>query len=269
MATVNSSNTVKRMLLVDPTEPLRDYSNRLDREMNDILADPETSEDEKLRRYLMVLRRFVLSKRYHLEVPVGGVLSTPQPPPLPPLKIEPFRMEIPKMESAIAQAKASLTTPKQMILKPRPILTPMEQVRKQLETADDDDDDGEEDFYEARGTAEKEQTSAQGKASASAKAAKVAALARMEAATAFAEAGRHFQMPTSYVDVAAVLAPLNSTYRMDANNLMDIIHAYEKSAKTHFYSRQSGALLDSKGRELRDSNIFLSLRHEVLKTESW
>ena len=58
----SAAPAVKRMLLIDPSEPLREYSSRLDREMQRILANRQMGEDEKLKRYLVVLRRYVLSK---------------------------------------------------------------------------------------------------------------------------------------------------------------------------------------------------------------
>jgi hypothetical protein len=54
---------VRRLLLVDPVEHLKEYSNRLDGEMKKILRDQSISESDKLREYLIVLRRYILSKR--------------------------------------------------------------------------------------------------------------------------------------------------------------------------------------------------------------
>jgi hypothetical protein len=54
---------VKRMLLIDPAEHIREYSNRLDKEMNEILNSTKLSESEKLRNYLTILRRYIISKQ--------------------------------------------------------------------------------------------------------------------------------------------------------------------------------------------------------------
>src|SRR5437868_14681592 len=64
------SGSVRKMLLVDPVGPLKQYSSRLDKEMNEILYDSKLSDDEKLRRYLLVLRRFILSQRSSVEHPL-------------------------------------------------------------------------------------------------------------------------------------------------------------------------------------------------------
>src|SRR5437868_5154836 len=64
------SGSVRKMLLVDPVGPLKQYSSRLDKEMNEILYDSKLSDDEKLRRYLHVLRRFILSQRSSVEHPL-------------------------------------------------------------------------------------------------------------------------------------------------------------------------------------------------------
>jgi hypothetical protein len=54
---------VRKLLLVDPIEHLKEYSSRLDGEMKKILRNQSISESDKLREYLIVLRRYILSKR--------------------------------------------------------------------------------------------------------------------------------------------------------------------------------------------------------------
>src|SRR5438105_15325516 len=54
---------MKKMFLIEPAEHRKEYSNRLDKEMNEILLDSKISESEKLSRYLAVLRRYIISKQ--------------------------------------------------------------------------------------------------------------------------------------------------------------------------------------------------------------
>ena len=60
------------MFLVDPVEHIKKYSNRLDKEMNEILADSKITESEKLSRYLTVLRRYIISKQQTSDPKSGG-----------------------------------------------------------------------------------------------------------------------------------------------------------------------------------------------------
>ena len=89
------TTAVRKMLLVDPIEPVIQYSNRLDREMNQILTDTKLSDSDKLRQYLIVLRRYILSKRTAVERPVEQPLlkqmkfEVPPPPPKEEPKTEP------------------------------------------------------------------------------------------------------------------------------------------------------------------------------------
>src|ERR1043165_8528421 len=53
---------VRKLLLIDPVEHLKEYSNRLDNEMQKILRNHSISESDKLKQYLVVLRRYILSK---------------------------------------------------------------------------------------------------------------------------------------------------------------------------------------------------------------
>lgn len=68
------STSVRKMMLVEPSQQyerqaMKEYTMRLDNEMQKILADTSvTSEEEKLKRYLLVLKRFIDAGRKLQEI---------------------------------------------------------------------------------------------------------------------------------------------------------------------------------------------------------
>ena len=92
------SGSVRKMLLIDPIGPMKQYSTRLDKEMNDILHDSKLLEDAKLQRYLLVLRRYILSKRTAAENPTNEKnMPYPSSEKMKIDKAEELAVDIPKM----------------------------------------------------------------------------------------------------------------------------------------------------------------------------
>src|SRR5437868_14137346 len=110
------SGSVRKMLLIDPIGPMKQYSTRLDKEMNDILHDSKLLEDAKLQRYLLVLRRYILSKRTAAENPTNEKnMPYPSSEKMKIDKAEELAVDIPKMSSVSIEGKYPFSSQEEFV----------------------------------------------------------------------------------------------------------------------------------------------------------